>query len=514
MRTKAQILASETGLANGDDYEAMRLAVVANQTAATNAVSIMWPAADEAAMLALASAKKGHFAKRNDVQSGYKWIYILNQLPASTLENWSPFAIWYTETTGGGTLDFTALAKCGEYASNNETPFPTTGGTGESGAIKAGNTFINTGSYWIGRAMLIAKIDTPGQNADNWEVIQPYIGYTPINVANRVTEVTPSAINFPTNDAVIAYLSTQLSALIGTLSEPSATKYVAVNELVAALAAKADTNTITALLNGFAFKTTPCRVATTENITLDGLQTIDELLISEDDSVLVWQQTDKTQNGIYLAKDGAWVRREDADTTLKLKAATVRVTEGTENADQQFTQIHEDVIIGSDDIEFTKSGATAAFATLAGVPGDNAALAAALAGKEATTNKATTFASKNDTLYPTTKAVDDNYDTKLVAIDNIDADFSPVATDLRKWKRFTGTVTRTITLPSDATLALPIGFTFYFSRSNTGAVQWVAGSGATVNAADTATKLRVQYSPAQIVKVAANTWLVLGDISV
>ena len=154
------------------------------------------------------------------------------------------------------------------------------------------------------------------------------------------------------------------------------------------------------------------------------------------------------------------------------------------------------------------------FAEISGSPNDNAALAGALALKENNTNKATNFNTKNDTLYPTTKAVDDAYESKVLNIDNLDADFTPAATDLCRWKRFTGSVARTITLPSDASVNLPVGFTFPFSQSGTGAVQWVAGSGATVNAAETSTKLRSRYSAAQAVKVAANTWLVIGDITV
>jgi hypothetical protein len=506
MRTKAEILASETGLANGDDYEAQRLAIINAQTSANNAVSIMWPAADEAAMLALATAKKGHFAKRNDIQSGFKWIYILNQLPASELANWSPFAIWYTEATGG-TLDFTALAQCGEFTSNSETPFPTTGGTGDAGAIMAGNTFINTGSYWNGRAMLIAKIDTPGTNADNWEVIQQYLGYTPINVENRVNEVTPSAINFPNNDAVIAYLSTQLSALIGTLGEPSTTKYVAVNDLVAALAAKADTNTITALLNGFAFKTTPCRVATTENITLNGLQTIDELLISEDDSVLVWQQTDKTQNGIYLAKDGAWVRREDANTSLKLKAATVRVTEGTENADQQFTQIHEDVIIGTNDIEFTKSGATAAFATLVGVPGDNTALAAALLLKA---NEADVVKKTGDQTVNGKKSFPDGFSGSYIKGTTITGNVTIDASFINKYHYVEAAAV--ITIPNGV---MSEGNQIRFIRDTSGEVQFVVGGTAELRVAgNTRFRIAEQNAAVEVVAKTSTVVHILGALKV
>lgn len=55
----------------------------------------------------------------------------------------------------------------------------------------------------------------------------------------------------------------------------------------------------------------PCVVATIENITLSGLQTIDGVVLSSNDRVLVKNQTVTTENGIYLAKNTAWVRAKD-----------------------------------------------------------------------------------------------------------------------------------------------------------------------------------------------------------
>jgi len=57
----------------------------------------------------------------------------------------------------------------------------------------------------------------------------------------------------------------------------------------------------------------PTRVISLSNLTLSGLQTIDGISLSEDDSVLVNGQTDPIKNGIYLVKSGTWVRRPDAD---------------------------------------------------------------------------------------------------------------------------------------------------------------------------------------------------------
>ena len=56
------------------------------------------------------------------------------------------------------------------------------------------------------------------------------------------------------------------------------------------------------------------RAATTENINLSGGQTIDGVAVVTGDRVLVKDQTDASQNGIYdVDESGAWTRSEDAD---------------------------------------------------------------------------------------------------------------------------------------------------------------------------------------------------------
>src|SRR5687768_14344059 len=75
-----------------------------------------------------------------------------------------------------------------------------------------------------------------------------------------------------------------------------------------------------------------CRVASTANIniTTGGLLTIDAVLLQQDDRVLVWKQTNAAQNGIYLAKSGAWVRTTDFDETAEVRSGIlVPVVQGT-----------------------------------------------------------------------------------------------------------------------------------------------------------------------------------------
>lgn len=58
----------------------------------------------------------------------------------------------------------------------------------------------------------------------------------------------------------------------------------------------------------------PVRVATRGAIALAGLQTIDGILVAEGDRVLVKDQADASQHGIYNASSGTWRRAVDFDS--------------------------------------------------------------------------------------------------------------------------------------------------------------------------------------------------------
>lgn len=83
-----------------------------------------------------------------------------------------------------------------------------------------------------------------------------------------------------------------------------------------------------------AFKN-PVRVATTANISLTGLQTIDGVSLSSSDRVLVKNQTTGTQNGIYIVSAGAWTRAPDATADGDfLSGMLIAVQEGSANGDR------------------------------------------------------------------------------------------------------------------------------------------------------------------------------------
>jgi hypothetical protein len=72
----------------------------------------------------------------------------------------------------------------------------------------------------------------------------------------------------------------------------------------------------------------PVVAATTANITLSGVQTIDAVSVVAGDRVLVKDQTAQADNGIYVAAAGAWSRSPDADTYDEMISALVFVESG------------------------------------------------------------------------------------------------------------------------------------------------------------------------------------------
>jgi hypothetical protein len=101
------------------------------------------------------------------------------------------------------------------------------------------------------------------------------------------------------------------------------------------------------------------RLASTANITLNSLQTIDGVLTVAGDRVLLKDQTAPSSNGIYLASAGVWARALDADTWLDLPGAYTFIEEGTVNADTGWTcTVNQGGTIGTTAITWTQfSGA-------------------------------------------------------------------------------------------------------------------------------------------------------------
>lgn len=79
------------------------------------------------------------------------------------------------------------------------------------------------------------------------------------------------------------------------------------------------------------------RAATTANITLSNTQTVDGVALAVGDRVLVKNQTNAAENGIYLVASGAWTRTADASQDTLTSGAYTFVEQGTVNADSGWT---------------------------------------------------------------------------------------------------------------------------------------------------------------------------------
>lgn len=95
----------------------------------------------------------------------------------------------------------------------------------------------------------------------------------------------------------------------------------------------------------------PVRVATTGNIFLLGLQTVDGVVLAVNDRVLVKSQSDQRENGIYTASKGRWYRASDASFSRAVgEGITVQVREGLSNGGKAYRFRNPSPQIGKDPI--------------------------------------------------------------------------------------------------------------------------------------------------------------------
>jgi hypothetical protein len=112
------------------------------------------------------------------------------------------------------------------------------------------------------------------------------------------------------------------------------------------------TDRINGLTTSVAIKP-PCKVATTANITLSGEQTIDGVSVVSGDRVLVKDQTDATENGIYVVDTTAWDRAKDFDGNRDVVTGTmVLVRPASSNTLFWECTTANPIIIGTSEITF------------------------------------------------------------------------------------------------------------------------------------------------------------------
>lgn len=98
--------------------------------------------------------------------------------------------------------------------------FPTTGGSGTSGAIRKGDMwFVSVGGILAGKTVTVgdsfrALVNTPAQTASNWSVLEANIGYVPENIVNKSDSFTlSSSTTYSTTKALVDGLATKQATI-------------------------------------------------------------------------------------------------------------------------------------------------------------------------------------------------------------------------------------------------------------------------------------------------------------
>lgn len=95
-------------------------------------------------------------------------------------------------------------------------------------------------------------------------------------------------------------------------------------------------------------------VATSGAIILSGLQSIDSVALAAGNRVLVKNQAQAKDNGLYVAATGAWSRTQDADTSLEVTPGLlVHVEKGAANGDSVWQLVTDaPIVLGTTDLAF------------------------------------------------------------------------------------------------------------------------------------------------------------------
>ena len=107
----------------------------------------------------------------------------------------------------------------------------------------------------------------------------------------------------------------------------------------------------------------PVRAASTGNLDLSGYETVDGVALSSGDDaagynlrVLVKDQTDSTENGVYDFQSGDWERTKDFDgNTDWVKGSVVFVTDGTANKGEWYASATDPPDVGESGISFLRA---------------------------------------------------------------------------------------------------------------------------------------------------------------
>jgi hypothetical protein len=100
-----------------------------------------------------------------------------------------------------------------------------------------------------------------------------------------------------------------------------------------------------------------------------------------------------------------------------------------------------------------------------------------------------------------------------VAVNAQTASYTLVLADAGRAIEVNSTAAATVTIPTEASVAFPVGTIIEIAQLNTGSVTVAGAGGVTLLSADSALTLRARYSTMTIRKRGTNSWLVAGDLA-
>lgn len=240
------------------------------------------------------------------------------------------------------------------------------------------------------------------------------------------------------------------------------------------------------------------------------------------DGILVKDQTNAFENGRYVVDqigndtDTDWIIRRCSlcDTSDEVPGMYIFVVDGSTNAQTGWVAYVDDpdtFTVGTDDIDFSQfSGAgTVTAGTNIDVNGQQVSLVADPTLSDATiTNLDVTNATFADGTVQTSAGVPSltsfTEKTASYTLDTLDHQDNVVEVN--------SSSATTFTIPTDAALSWPVGASMDIFQLGTGQVTIEGDSGVTVLFTP-GNKLRTQYSSCTIMKRAANSWVLYGDLT-
>jgi hypothetical protein len=99
-----------------------------------------------------------------------------------------------------------------------------------------------------------------------------------------------------------------------------------------------------------------------------------------------------------------------------------------------------------------------------------------------------------------------------VSLNSKTANYTLVLGDATKTIEMNVGSANTLTIPTNASVAFPVGTQIIVLQTNTGQTTLTPAGGVTLNSKDAKTKLSGQWAGATLIKRATNTWVAVGDL--